>query len=270
MHQNDIKKPNTFLKERICRTKIYVFLRKNIFLFSIVLVLALSFLFNIWDINHYEVYDLEGRQIEQQVEQDISKYISDNILGKNFFEISPVKIGEGIYKEVPQVVDTHVEKVMPNKIIIFVDLCETKYVANLKTNSCVLLSESGIVLKELCEQGEENCCEQHSAENNLIYLSSQDVDVSFFENDKDKVLIVQDIRDFVKLLETFKYEIRNIYLTNEILEVSDSEGKLFRFSLANSIEEQLQRLVVVLGQVKNNEMSFSSLDFRFERPVMKP
>jgi hypothetical protein len=270
MHENNIKKPNTFLKERVCRTKIFIFVKKNLIAFCLFAIVVGSFLFNVWDIKKYEIYDLEGKEVNESVKTEISAYISDNVVGKNYFQISPIKIGEQIYREVPQVIDTHIEKSMPNKLIIFVNLCEQKYVGNLKKNSCVLLSESGIVLKDLCEEGEESCCENYSTENNLVYFSSNDVDVSFFDNDKDKVLVIQDIKDIVTLLEVFKYEIRNVHLEKEIVEVQDIDGKTFRFSLATNLEEQLQRLVVVLGQVNSNEMSFSSLDFRFERPVMKP
>ncbi len=65
------------------------------------------------------------------------------------------------------------------------------------------------------------------------------------------------------------YRIKRIVLNKEIVELYDESDRVFRFTISADIDIQLKRFIVVAGKINSEEMDFSSLDLRFERPVMR-
>ena len=92
---------------------------------------------------------------------------------------------------------------------------------------------------------------------------------SIFEDDKDRLLIMNEVGKIVKVVETFNYKIKRIVLNKEIVELYDESDRVFRFTISADIDIQLKRFIVVAGKINSEEMDFSSLDLRFERPVMR-
>lgn len=263
------RKPKSFVKDKIVRFKPVVFLKKNLLIFSILFLFSLSLVFKVWNLYRYEILELNGKEIDQKIYLEIETYVKENILDINYFSFSPITSQRDMYAKIPQVRTIKIEKILPNKVVLFLELYEPKYVANLKSNNCYILSEEGISLEKICEENEEGCCLESSTQRNLPFLSSSSVDISLFENEKSKLLVMEDIGKVVKIIEVFKYEVSNIVLENDILEISDNGGILFRFTMADDIDTQIKRYIIVVGKIKNDGLVFKSLDLRFERPVMK-
>lgn len=262
-----------FLKERLLRYGPVVFIRKNIFLFSFVTIFLLTLVFGLWDISKYEIYDMQGEDIESSIESQINNYLEENVDGQNYFLLSPSQTSYDMYLNVSRLKTVRIEKSMPNKLIFFVETYEPKYVTHLKARECSVLSAEGIVLEEVCQNEEEGtpeeCCKKYSEDNSLVFFSSPDVEISVFDNDKDRLLILEEVKRVVTVVETFKYEIEEVTLENDILEVQDNEGRIFRFTIAGDIDVQLKRFIVVIGRIKSDYMEVGTLDLRFERPVMR-
>jgi hypothetical protein len=262
------RKPRSFLKERISRFKPVAIIRKNSPLFIFLLVLLLTFLLGVWDIRRYEIYDSEGSDINEEVLSQVEVYFREEIFGNNYFVFSPMKTSEDMYLSIPKLKSVRIEKVVPDKVVVFVQTYEEKYVASLRDSSCEVLSAQGIVLDSICEEEGQGCCEEYAKEKSLIIFSSLDVEASVFEDDKDRLLIMEEVKKVVTVMEAFKYQVQEITLANEILEIMDIDGRLFRFTISRDIDVQLRRLIVVLAKANSEYMEFSSLDLRFERPVM--
>lgn len=258
-----------FFKERILRYPIVVFIRKNRFLFSFLLILAITFLLGLWNISRLEINELKGGDLDKQTQEKIIEYMEENIYGQNYFQLLPNNVGNEMYLNIAQIREIRVEKVIPNKVVLFLEEYEPKYAALLKNKNCSILSNDGALLKVECEDVEDSCCEEYAAENSLIYFTSPDVEVSIFDDEKDRLLIMEQIAKAVKVVETFRYNIDSITLSNNILEIIDEEGRTFRFSTADDMNLQLKRFIVVVAKVKSEYMEIGSLDLRFERPVMK-
>ena len=267
--QKEKASSKNFLKERILRYPIVVFVRKNIFLFSFLLFLALTFLFGFWDIGRLEINELQGGDLGRETEMKVMEYVEENIYGQNYFQLLPNNVAEKMYLDIPKLKEVRMEKVVPNKVVLFLEEYQPKYAALLKNESCSLLSDDGALLKVVCEDLEDDCCEQYAIENSLIYFTSPDVEVSIFDDDKDRLLIMEQIAKAVKVIEVFKYDVESITLENNILEIMEEEGRIFRFSTADDMNLQLKRFIIVVAKVKSEYMELGTLDLRFERPVMK-
>jgi hypothetical protein len=291
MTKQGSKRSKSFWKERILRYGPVVFIRKNIFLFSFLLLITLTILSGVWDIKRYEIYDLDGNKLESVIDAQMQEYIKENIEGENYFLFSPTSTSREMYLNISRLKSVRIEKVVPNKLIFFVEVYEPKYVSYLKSESCKILSSEGIILDSVCEEdkgesegggegeseGEKEemeidtlaCCREYATQESLIFFSSPDVEISVFDNDKDRLLIVEEVKKVVEVVEVFQYKVGTITLENEILEVTSDDGVVFRFTVADDIDTQLKRFVVVVGKVKSEYIDMGFLDLRFERPVMK-
>lgn len=269
MTQDPEKRSKNFFKERILRYKPVVIIRKNILFFSILTVFLLTLLFGMWNIKKYEIYDLDGNNVQElAVYPEIEKYFQENIYEQNFFLFSPLTTRKDMYLDIARLESVRIEKVVPNKVVLFIEAYDSKYGAFLKNERCAILSPNGVVLERVCEDLDEVCCEEYSSENSLIFFSSTDVEISTFNEEKDRLLILEEVEKIVRVVEAFKYEIKSIILTNNILEVIDQEGRIFRFTIADDIDVQLKRFILVVGKIKAEYMEIGTLDLRFVRPVM--
>jgi hypothetical protein len=263
------KKKRSFLKERVMRFKIVAFVRKNLPLSIFIFLLTLSFLVGFWDVKKYELYDLSGEPVSDSISSSVSKYLKENVTGASYFLLSPSSLEKDLYLQIPKLKSVRIEKVAPNKLVLFLEDFDEKYVAYLRDQKCYLLAQEGIVLDTICEESEEGCCQQYALDNSLIYFSSDEVEPSTSEGDKDKLLIMEEVGKIVKVVETFNYRINRIVLNKEIVELYDDSDRVFRFTISADIDIQLKRFIVVAGKINSEEMDFSSLDLRFERPVMR-
>jgi len=213
------KKRRSFLKDRIMRFKVVTFIKKNLFLSVFVFLLILSFLVGFWDVKKYEFYDLSGETVTEEISSSVSDYLKESVTGANYFLLSPSSLEEDLYLCVPKLKKVRIEKVAPNKLILFLEVFDEKYTAYLRDQKCYLLSYEGIVLDSLCEGAKAECCQQYAQDNSLVYFSSQEVEPSISEGDKDKLLIMEEVGKIVKVVEKFNYKIERIILNEEIVEL---------------------------------------------------
>ena len=263
------KQPDNHIKDRILRFKPIVFLKKNLPIFIILFIFVITILVGIWNIKTYTVTDLNGLEIPANVSQMIGTYVDENIKGRNYFSFSSNTYEKDMLTKVPYVKATNIEKVVPNKLEIFVDLYIPQGVALIRDEQCYLLSEEGIVLENLCEEDVVNCCKNYASEKSIYILSSPEVDVSDIENGKEKLLVMDSISKAIKVINTYGYVIKQITLNNSVLEIITDQSKVFRFSLVDDLAIQLERYIAVANRIKSDNIDFTSVDFRFERPVLK-
>ncbi len=267
--KNITKKKRSFLKDRIMRFKPVAMIRKNLPLSISLFILVLSFLLGFWDIKKYELYDVSGDVVSEEISSSVSKYLKENVTGENYFLLNLSSLEKDLYLQIPKIKTVRIEKVAPNKIVLFLEAFDEKYVAYLRDQKCYLLAQEGVVLDLICEEAEKECCQEYALDNPLIYFSSAEVEPSIFEDDKDRLLIMNEVGKIVKVVETFNYKIKRIVLNKEIVELYDESDRVFRFTISADIDIQLQRFIVVAGKINSEEMDFSFLDLRFERPVMR-
>lgn len=274
-----IEKPKSFLKERVMRFKVVMFIKKNIFVFSLLLLFSLSLLVGLWNVKKIEIINMDKSYSGEQAGYNIKMYMDKYVVGRNYFSINTRDIQRALYSEVANLKWVKVEKTMPNKIVLFVKEFEPKYVLNLEQDSCKVLSREGYLLFTICENDTEKeekekkdvlleCCREFSNGNNLILFQSKELVLSSLEYGRKKLLLIEDIQNIVKVIETSSYEIVHIEVENDILEIEELDGRKFKFSLGKDIDIQLRRYIIVLSKIRNDSLEFQTLDLRFERPVL--
>lgn len=266
-----IKNSKSWFKERISRFKPILFLKKNLPLIIFILLFSLSLVFGVWDIKRYEVFDSSGEIVEEKIEKLITEYLDHNITGKNFFSVYSKDIENTVESNISYVKSVRVSKVVPNKLQLFVEIYQPRSIILDTENHCKLLSTTGIVLEELCQDAEDIplCCTGHVSDGKYYLFKSDEVDTSKLAGGKEKLLVMKGISDIVKVVESFGFNIKQVILEEKVLHILDIDDKTHIFTFSDSIDTQLARYFVVMGKVKSDSIEFSSIDVRFERPVVK-
>ena len=261
----------SWFKERLSRFKPVVFIKKNLPIFIFIILFLLSLLFRIWDIKKYEIYDISGTPADTGVSKLVSDYLDKNVLGKNFFFINSVSLSDELARNISYINYINISKLVPNKLVIMLDLFSPKFVALIGTEKCSLLSLEGIVLEELCLESEDitNCCTEYVKDTSYSFFKSEEMDFADITSGKRSLLVIDTISKMIKIVESFGVSIKEVYLEQNIIDIIDEEGRVSRFSLSDNLTTQLARYFVVMRKIRQDEMKYSIIDVRFERPVVK-
>lgn len=266
-----IKNSKSWFKERLSRFRPVVFLKKNLPFFIFLILLSLSFVIGLWDIKRYEVFNNNGEEIESKVEDLIVENLNKHVTGKNFFSVYSQDVEKDLERSISYVKSARVMKIAPNKLEVFVDTYQPRSIILDSNGECKLLSKTGVVLERLCEDAEEisTCCTEHTSDGKYYVLKSDEAETVKLSGGKEQLLVMQVISNIVKVVESFGSNVKEILLEEKVLHITDIDGKTHIFTLSDSIDSQLARYFVVMGKVKGDSMEFSSIDVRFERPVVK-
>ncbi|HQA98665.1 MAG TPA: hypothetical protein PLG10_00305 [Candidatus Dojkabacteria bacterium] len=261
----------SWFKERLSRFKPVVFIKKNLPIFIFIILFLLSLLFRIWDIKKYEIYDISGTPADTGVSKLVSDYLDKNVLGKNFFFINSVSLSDELARNISYINYVNISKLVPNRLVIMLDLFSPKFVALIGTEKCSLLSLEGIVLEELCLESEDitNCCTEYVKDTSYSFFKSEEMDFADITSGKRSLLVIDTISKMIKIVESFGVSIKEVYLEQNIIDIIDEEGRVSRFSLSDNLTTQLARYFVVMRKIRQDEMKYSIIDVRFERPVVK-
>ena len=261
----------SWFKERLSRFKPVVFIKKNLPIFIFIILFLLSLLFRIWDIKKYDIYDTSGTPADTGVSKLVSDYLDKNVLGKNFFFINSVSLSDELARNISYINYVNISKLVPNKLVIMLDLFSPKFVALIGTEKCSLLSLEGIVLEELCLESEDitNCCTEYVKDTSYSFFKSEEMDFADITSGKRYLLVIDTISKMIKIVESFGGSIKEVYLEQNIIDIIDEEGRVSRFSLSDNLTTQLARYFVVMRKIRQDEMKYSIIDVRFERPVVK-
>lgn len=266
-----IKNSKSWFRERLTRFKPFIFLKKNLPFFIFISLFSLSLIFGIWNIKRYEILDNNGEKLDSEIEALISQYLEKNVTQRNFFAVYSKDIEDNLQMSVSYVKSAKIGKVAPNKLEVFVDLYHPKAVLFDTDGHCKLLSATGIVLDELCKDTKDPalCCAEYTSDTKYYIFKSDEAETAKLSGGKEQLLVMKVISNVVKVVESFGFNIREIVLEEKVLHITDIDGKTHIFTLSDSIDTQLARYFVVMGKVKGEGMEFSSIDVRFERPVVK-
>lgn len=261
----------SWFKERLSRFKPVVFIKKNLPIFIFIILFLLSLLFRIWDIKKYDIYDTSGTPADTGVSKLVSDYLDKNVLGKNFFFINSVSLSDELARNISYINYVNISKLVPNRLVIMLDLFSPKFVALIGTEKCSLLSLEGIVLEELCLESEDitNCCTEYVKDTSYSFFKSEEMDFADITSGKRSLLVIDTISKMIKIVESFGVSIKEVYLEQNIIDIIDEEGRVSRFSLSDNLTTQLARYFVVMRKIRQDEMKYSIIDVRFERPVVK-
>ena len=240
-----------WLKERLSRFRPVVFLKKNLPIFLFLLLLLISFLVGLWDIKNFEILEESGGEIDENVSRMVEEYLKKNVKGKNFFLIHSNKLGEDLVENIPFIKFASVSKNVPNSILIVLDVFTPEFVAYTGDNRCSLLSLEGDVLKSLCEDEEDikKCCEEYHFEKNTTLFKSNDLSIAKLSGGREKLLVMENLSKIVKVIKSFDIGVKEVTLSENVVDFKDQEDRVTRFTLSDEIEVQLARYFIVMGKI---------------------
>ncbi|MDX9739355.1 MAG: FtsQ-type POTRA domain-containing protein [Candidatus Dojkabacteria bacterium] len=243
---------------RIKRFSLIVFIKKYIVFFILLAILALSLLFGLWNVREIE-FSLQEDSNSKEVALNDSV---EDIKGKNIFLLSPSEIEQRVVKENGFVKKIYVEKRIPFKIYIEVQEHIPAYIGY-SSNRCVLFSQEGVHIKEICKDCLEGCMESVAEYSSVFVLSDATLESS------KRLIFYSEFNDILKVLHIFGYDIASIEMVEGISRFKSSNENIFIFDLSNSLDIQLSRMYLVGQKINSENMVFKSLDLRFVRPVMR-
>ena len=239
---------------KIKRTSLVVFLKRYIVLFSTLFLIGVSFPLGFWNVR--EIVFVGVKNDSQLVNSTTS------FIGESIFLVKSSDLKEEIVKKNPYVKDISLEKIVPWKLEITIEEHIPLYISN-SLDSCVIFSDEGYKVEEICKDCNEQCLERASTFSG-IYLSSDTV-----VSNSNSMIFFKEFSDILQILSKFGYEGKSITLLDGIATIMDTDGHIFVFDITYDLDTQLGRMYLVGEKINTDLIEFKSLDLRFERPVMR-
>ncbi len=243
---------------KVLRFPLIVFIRRYILLFVIPLLFLFTNLVGLWDIRNIDIH----LKKESYLKEEEILFSLDSVLGENIFLVSPGEIESLVMKSSGFVSDVYVEKNIPFTIKIDVKEYTPRYVGYY-SEKCVLFSEEGKLILEVCNDCESSCV-QDSSVYSPIYISSD----AILENN-GRLIFSNEIERIGGVLKKFGFFVSSIAIDNGTTFVESDDGHTFVFDITDDLDIQLGRLYLIGQKINSESMEFKSLDLRFDRPVMK-
>jgi cell division septal protein FtsQ len=176
-------------------------------------------------------------------------------LGQGYFSLNLENLKDDIKKINGYVKEIQAQKIFPNKIDLKIEEYIPKYYLEYK-ETCYIFSQEGIVLEQKNDYIECNL------ENGIQLLSNQNIIAD------NRLIYDTEISKTVKILEEFTLNISKINIEEDVLRFSDDKREIILESVSD-FDAQLSKLYLVLEKVNLERIEYSSLDMRFQRPVME-
>lgn len=243
--------------------KIATYLLAAVFLWQILTSSLVTSILNIRQIDitgvGTELINIDPNRIQTTLEQ---------FEGINYFSINLSDIPEVIYKEEPFAKRVVTTKQFPSTISLQIEERLPFILLQIDKTSCVLLDQSSYVLK-VEEYMEENSCTDIASTYYVPILLIRDTKIDFKENTQSTYYVLEEISEILTVLDFYNYKTTNMILERQVLDLYFSKEKFITYSLAEDIQIQNQRFVVVIKEIQSQGIEFQELDVRYNRPVLK-
>jgi hypothetical protein len=238
---------------RLNRVSVIVFFKKYSPVFITILLFVLSNVLGFWNVRNIQFELKEESNINAlELEERVSSF-----KGENIFLLTPDEVKEALFEENGYIKEAYVEKKIPSTLSIKIEEYIPLYIGY-SSERCVLYSSEGSRIRELCKECLEECTDE-----SLISISSN----SLLESGK-RLIYIDEIQKISKLLDTFGFNIEKIEIGEGVSKFTAS-NHTFTFDMSYNLDIQLNRMYLVGQKINSESMEFTSLDLRFERPVMK-
>ena len=244
------------VKYFLWRTRYYIFFLFCIAIFSIIYQYT-----SILSI-HQVILDSSNGEKLSYVDKDKAESDINWVNGKKYFNINIEDIKK-VFNNNPFVSSILVTKIFPNTILVYIKERKPFVSLEIDNNTCVLLDQESFVLSK----SDGNCADINT-KYMPIQLSIEDPKISFVENTQSTYYQVSNIVKITKIFAQYNLGITKITIKNTVMAVNANEKKNFVFSLNQDIVEQLTRMSAVMPQIEMSQIKYTSLDLRFERPVL--
>lgn len=240
---------------KVKRIPFVVMLKKFLPLLIFVFIVLLTFAFGLWNVKNLQYNTDDLKNVSSF---DLDSSLSD-FIGKNIFVVNPNELIEGIYTNLGFVKKASVKKILPNTLRISIEEHTPLYIGY-SSNRCLLFSDTGDLIEEICKDCENDCTGEASQ---MVHIKSNSVIES-----NGKLIFFEEIFKVNNLLTEFNYKISSLSIEDGIAVFKDTMNHTFTFDLSNRLDTQLARMYLIGSKINEDVIQFTTLDLRFERPVM--
>ena len=246
------------LFNKVLRFPFIVFLKRYMFVLLFFLIFLLTNIFGLWNVKNITFL------LPQDANTDINilEQSLDTVKGSNIFFVSGSDIQDVLKSKNEFVKNVTVEKKIPSTLEILIKE-HTPFFVGYSSNRCLLFSNEGKYIKELCTECDQECKEYLNIYS-TIYIAS-----NFVLENNGFLIYQKEITDILEILSIFGYNIKNISIEDGISTFESIDDHMFIFDISEDLDIQLSRMYIVGKKVNSESMEFKSIDLRFKRPVMK-
>ena len=181
---------------------------------------------------------------------------------ENFFLTDLSDLRAKAIKEYPFIENVYTEKIFPNKVVVHVREKEPEFVVN-SEQGCFLIDKVGFVLFE-------DECSYLKSNYSAKEIVGEDLNnIDFVLNTQSNFYNAEKIFEIVNVLSYYGYSVKGVNIENQVLNFELYDERSFIFSFAADMEKQLRRFIIVKKKIDYDNMSFESIDMRYQRPVLK-
>lgn len=262
-----------------------------LFLISIFVIIIFAYVLNktgITKIKDISIVEYSGAEFTNIDPNDLELQLQKTYLGDGYFETRASDVEETAMDLSAYIKDIYVEKLFPSTLKI--SIIERSPVITLKnTSGCYVFDQERYVTEVLesstvntptmdtstvntIEGGEDisdTVCKANSQSLSTIYIRAMDFisnpalrsEIPFY--DLENIIITKDI------LSEYGYLIEDITLEDDVYIFNLEDGSKVLLSRLEDIKIQDKRLIIVLNEVTSQAISFTEVDVRYERPIIK-
>jgi len=249
---------HNIILNRFKRVPFIVFLKRFTPFLIFILILLISFLVGLWNVRSF---DFQSSNLVNITQVELESYLSI-YKGRNIFLLRPYDVRKTLIESDGYIKEVEIKKLIPSKLEITVQEYTPLYVGY-SSDNCLLFAQTGEFIEEICTNCEKDC-PAYAVDKELVFISSG----SLLESG-GKLIYFEEIYKVERILAEFKYKVITLDITEGIATFNDIENHSFVFDLSTELDTQLARMYLVGQKVDQDMIKFSSLDLRFERPVMR-
>ncbi len=186
----------------------------------------------------------------------------DVLEGKNFFLTDLSDLRAEVIKKYAFIENIYTEKVFPNRVLVHVREKEPFFVVN-TDKGCFLLDKTGFVLSEA------ECSFLKSTYSVKEVLGIDLNNIDFVPNTRSNFYNAEQVYEIISVLDYYGYNVKMLEIENQVVKLELHDGRFFVFSFTDDIEKQLKRFIIVKKKIDYENMSFESVDMRYQRPVLR-
>lgn len=250
---------------RITRILKYLFWRFKWYLVLIIFVVSLFCVYQYTHIFQFRNINISpsGQSQLEYLDLDLIRLKLNWVYDKKYLSLNVSEIENEILKE-PFANSLVITKIFPDTLLIYIEEKKPFISLDIENKKCIVLTSSAFVL-DIVEEGCGETLEKYSS----ILVSSDDPKLNFEMNTPSTYYQVNDISKITKVLNEHGFGIESFNIKEGIVTVSVKGKKKIILSLNQNLEKQLTRLVAILPQIEKNRIKYSTIDVRYNRPVVK-
>jgi cell division septal protein FtsQ len=249
------RKKSSLRRERL----ISVFKQRLKFLVYVPFFLIFIFLF--FCSPFFKIKEIEVNELSYIDEDEIVNDFT-SLENENFFLTDLTDLRAEVIKKYAFIENIYTEKVFPDKVLVHIREKEPFLVVS-NDLGCYLLDKLGFVLLE------SDCSSLKSNYSVKEVLGEGFNNIDFIVNTQSNFYNAEKIYEIVSVLDYYGYNVKKIKIENQVATFELHDDRFFVFSFADDIDMQLKKFIVVKKKIDYDNMSFETIDMRYNRPVLK-